>query len=378
MEPSYPPGERRSPTPGIPPLERSPSQPVDSDAFPPKSMQVLAVGLHTPDNHSMTFILVRKLLRDLRPALIAVCLILFLFAGFWVKITQRVTGEITPFFNTVARVAKLPPKLFEDVLFKGPGKVSQAVLGGADLRFEKPMDFLAVGLLHPVVIILASVWAVGRAGGAIAGELDRGTMELLMSQPVPRNRLILAHLIVDAIVIPTICLAFFAGTQAGILLVGPFEIDYTGVREALSREAPPAVVANLGIPTEPERLEISGRSQFPALANLAALIFSLSGLTIAISACGRSRWKVIGYSVLVGLIMFIVNVLGQLWDSAAFLRPLSVFYYYQPQKIMLRDEWSTMLAGVPVPAVGMLLLVGAVGYGFALRVFTKRDLPAPL
>lgn len=326
----------------------------------------------------MTFILVRKLLRDVRPALIAVCLILFLFAGLWVKITQRVTAEITPFFNTVARVAKLPPKLFEDVLFKGPGKVSQAVLGGADLRFERPMDFLAVGLLHPVVIILGSIWAVGRAGGAIAGELDRGTMELLLSQPVPRNRLILAHLIVDAIVIPLVCLAFFAGTQFGIWAVGPFEIDYTTVKEALGREAPPAVIATLNIPSEPERMEISGGAQFPALFNLAALMFSLSGITLAISSCGRSRWKVIGYSVLVGLIMFIVNVLGQLWDAAAFLRPISVYYYYQPQKIMLRDEWTTLLAGVQVPAVGMLFLAGAAGYAIALRVFTKRDLPAPL
>jgi ABC-2 type transport system permease protein len=334
----------------------------------------------------MTLILVRKLLRDARPALIVVCLILFVFAGLWVKITQRVTAEITPFFNTVARVAKLPPKLFEDVLFKGPGKVSQAVLGGADLRFENPTDFLAVGLLHPVVIILASVWAVGRAGGAIAGELDRGTMELLLSQPVPRNRLIFAHLIVDAIVIPAICLSFFAGTQLGLWLVGPFEIDYSGVRQALTRDAPPGIVANLGIPTEPEHLHVSGRAQFPALANLAALIFSLSGLTMLLSAAGRSRWKVIGYGVLLGLSMFIVNVLGQLWEAAAFLRPASVFYYYQPQRIMLRDEWFADLRAVwgpdsplgPVPVVAVLFAVGLLGYAAALRVFTRRDLPAPL
>ena len=82
----------------------------------------------------------------------------------------------------------------------------------------------------------------------------------------------------DAIVIPVICVAFFAGTQFGIFVVGPFEIDYTGVREALSREAPPAIVNNLGIPNEPEKLEISGLAEFPAMFNLAALIFALSGL----------------------------------------------------------------------------------------------------
>ena len=334
----------------------------------------------------MTFILVRKLLRDVRPALIAVCVLLFLFAGLWVKITQRVTAEITPFFNTVARVAQLPPKLFEDVLFRGPGKVSQAVLGGADLRFEKPMDFLAVGLLHPVVLILSTVWAIGRAGGAVAGEIDRGTMELLLSQPVPRNRLILAHFLVDCAVIPVLCLSFYAGTQFGLWAVGPFVIDYSAVRAVMAREVPPGVLGSIGVPAEPEVLVVSGRPQLPALTNLAALLFALSGLTMALSAFGRSRWKVIGYGVLVGLVMFIANVLGQLWDDAAFVRPFTVFYYYQPQKIMLRDQWTADLAAVwnghspvgPVPVVGVLLAVGAVGYLVALRTFTRRDLPAPL
>jgi ABC-2 type transport system permease protein len=33
---------------------------------------------------------------------------------------------------------------------------------------------------------------------------------------------------------------------------------------------------------------------------------------------------------------------------------------------------------VPVPAVGVLFGVGALGYALALRAFTRRDLPAPL
>jgi ABC-2 type transport system permease protein len=325
----------------------------------------------------MTFILVRKLLRDVRPALIAVCLLLFLFAGLWVKITQRVTAEITPFFDIVAERARLNPKVFEEVLFRGPGKVSQAVLGGADLRFERPNDFLAVGMLHPVVLILSCVWAIGRAAGAVAGELDRGTMELLLSQPLPRNRLILAHLIVDCVVIPTLCLSFYAGTQFGLWAVGPFTVDYSAVKK-LGLPFP--------IPTEPKVMDVSAKTELPALANLAALLFALSGMTLALSAYGRSRWKVIGYGVLVGLLMFIANVLGQLWEEAAFVRPLSVFYYYQPQRIMLRDEWATDLGAVwngyspvgPVPVVGVLLAVGAVGYLLALRIFTRRDLPAPL
>ena len=85
----------------------------------------------------------------------------------------------------------------------------------------------------------------------VAGELDRGTMELLMSQPVPRNRLILAHFLVDLVVLPTVCLAFFLGTQFGLATVGDFTPDYTSLKQLNDRNltSPPAA-AKPGEPTE--------------------------------------------------------------------------------------------------------------------------------
>src|SRR5207247_662200 len=129
------------------------------------------------------------------------------------------------------------------------GKVSQAALGWGDLNFERPNDFLAMGMLHPIVLALCLVWAVGRSSGAVAGELDRGTMELLMSQPVPRNRLILAHFIVDCIALPIICLAFFAGTQFGLAIVGDFVPDYTVFQQM---KGPVAYKIKSLIPEQPQ------------------------------------------------------------------------------------------------------------------------------
>jgi ABC-2 type transport system permease protein len=121
------------------------------------------------------------------------------------------------------------------------------------------------------------------------------------------------------------------------------------------------------------------------LVNTLALTFAISGMTVALSSVGRSRWKVIGYSVLVVVVMFIANTVGQLWEPANFVRPLTFFFYYQPQKAMIDNDWTVDLnkawslgRAVYVPAVGVLFAVGAAGYGFALRAFTRRDLPAPL
>ena len=330
----------------------------------------------------MTATLVRKLLRDVRPALIVVCIILFGFAALWVKITQRVTSEIAPVFNSVAMFVG-DKKLFEEVLFKGPGKVSQAALGWGDLNFERPSDFLAMSMLHPIVLVLSVVWAIGRAAGAVAGEIDRGTMELLLSQPIPRNRLILAHLIVDCVAIPFLCLSLFAGVQFGLAVAGDFVPDYTALK---SLKGPNGQPIPFQFPDNPPPLEVKAMGQLPALANTAALMFALSGFTIALSAMGRSRWKVTGLAVLVVVVMFVANTVGQLWEPAAFVRPLTAFFYYQPQKIMLDGNWFTDVGqgwngGKPllaVPTVGVLFAVGAIGYAVALRVFTRRDLPAPL
>ena len=314
----------------------------------------------------MTWVLVGKLLRDARWPFLVVWLILFTFSAFWVKIAQRVTTEIAPFFNGIALGAKINPKLFEEVILKGPGKVSQAVLGGAQIRFENPNDFLAVEMLHPVVIILATLWAAGRAASAIAGELDRGTMELLLSQPVPRNRLLLAHLIVDAILLPVFCLSIVAGMQFGLWLVGPFTVDYTMLDE---------VKLPFNIPKGPPVLDVSATRQPWSALNLATMMFAFSGLSICISSLCGNRWKAVGLATLMGVIMFMINVIGQLWEPASWIRPFTIYYYYQPQEIWLNHHWLTENG---MPMILILMLIGGIGYGLAFRVFGQRDLPAPL
>jgi ABC-2 type transport system permease protein len=332
---------------------------------------------------SVTLILVRKLLRDVRPALIVTCVLLFAFAAFWVKITQRVTTQIVP----MARLISQPfgnAKVLETVFVRGPSKVSQAALGWGDMNFDNPDDFLAIGLLHPIVLVLVLVWSVGRAAGAVAGELDRGTMELLMSQPVPRGHLIRAHLLVDCVVLPVVCLSFFAGTQFGLWAVGDFVPDYVMLEDAAKESE---MVSRLlkNVPRDPTPLAVSGRSELLGLVNTAALMFAIGGMTLALSAAGRSRWAVVGYAVLAVVVMFVANTVGQLWEPAGFVRPLTFFFYYQPQRTMIDGAWLVDVGAawnlgrpVLVPAAGVLLAAGATGYAVALRTFTRRDLPAPL
>jgi ABC-2 type transport system permease protein len=320
-----------------------------------------------------TLALVRKLLRDIRWPLVVVMALMVGFQCLWVKVSQRTVTEISPVFSTLAARAGTNQKAIESVIFAGPGKIAQTLVGGESLHFERAMDVLSIGYVHPLMQVLFCIWAIGRAANAVAGEIDRGTMELLLAQPIRRRTVIFAHLAVDAVAIPLLCLSLWGGTALGCRLVGPFRPST-------------AALAMFPFPVKVDEtlLQVDPWAFGPSLWNVGSLLFAVSGVTIALSAAGRFRNRVIGIAVLIFLLQFLVNVVGQLWDAAEWLRPLTVFFYYQPQQVVLADKWTVDPAAVwgrgpvSVNVLAILFGVGAIGYAVALATFTRRDLPAPL
>jgi ABC-2 type transport system permease protein len=317
--------------------------------------------------------LVRKLLRDVRVPLIVVMLLLGGFQCLWVKVSQRSVTEISPVFSTLAARAGTNQKAIESVIFGGPGKIAQTILGGESVHFERAMDVISIGYVHPLMQIIFGIWAIGRAASAIAGEIDRGTMELLLAQPIPRRNVVLSHLAVDAVVIPLLCLSLWSGTILGCRLVGPFTANTAVLK-----------IFPFPVQIDESLLTVDAWAFGPALWNVAGLLFAISGVTMALSAAGRFRGRVIGLAVVMFLVQFLINVVGQLWDAVAWLRPFTVFFYYQPQQVVLNGRWTVNPAmawgGGPEAANVLVVLfaVGAAGYALALTVFTRRDLPAPL
>src|SRR5207248_10193635 len=158
-----------------------------------------------------------------RLALFVAVLLLLLFQMLWARITERIIGQLAPFFHTLAGLGGLTDKDVQALVFEGPGKIVKTLIGGDSINLNGAMDMMTIGDVHPLMQTIFCIWAVGRAAGAIAGEMDRGTMELLLAQPVPRWRLILAHLCVDVLTIPVLCLSLWAGNVLGCWLVGPVQ-----------------------------------------------------------------------------------------------------------------------------------------------------------
>jgi ABC-2 type transport system permease protein len=289
-----------------------------------------------------TAVLVRKLLRDLRTSFVVMAVFLF---GFQI-LFAHVAPEVLSKFQQLG----LSMDFIQQIVFEGPGKIFQALMGIGEIHIERATDLHSISYVHPLTQIALCVWAIGRAASAIAGEIDRGTMELLLAQPLRRPQVIAAHLAADLVTIVGLTTALWLGTTTGVWIAG--------------------FAGNDG----PQHID--PRVFLAAQLNVGLFLFAVGGFTMAISAAGCSRNRVLGIAVIAALVQFLVNVLGQLWSRMEPLRPLTLFYYYQPQPMILHAEWYTESAVWLRLAV--LAAVGVVGYVAALVIFSRRDVPAPL
>lgn len=297
---------------------------------------------------------------------------------------------MSPIFVGLANNVGVSREELEGVIFEGPGKITRTIIGGETVQLDRAMDMLSIGYVHPLMQVIFCIWAIGRASGAIAGEIDRGTMELLLAQPMSRSRLVLAHLVVDLVTIPLLCLSLWAGNWVGAWAVG--EIRPEPPKQQKDRPSNPMlemIKARAAQQANEEetrkRLEVRPMEFGRAQVVVGGLIFAVCGYTMWLSSAGRYRLRVLGVAVLLTLLQFLINILGQMWDAAAWMRPFTIFYYYQPQQVILTGDWCVhfgewnggeALFALPMPLV--LYGVGAIGYLMAWRTLVERDLPAPL
>jgi ABC-2 type transport system permease protein len=225
---------------------------------------------------------------------------------------------------------------FQQFIDSGAIPPQFAQFGGGDIF--SLTGAVALGFVHPIAVGLNLVFALGYAATAVAGERQRGTLEVLLSRPLSRRRVYLTLAIAGAVFVAVTIAALTAGGLVGSTI--------TGRTEELG-------VGNLPI------LWLNGTLLFWAFGAIALLAsVSFDRLTPAI-----------GISLAIVLVSYFLDVLGSLWPDAKWLQPYSLFYYV---------DAKADLAGMPDASDFVVLaVVIAVAVGAALMVFPRRDLAAP-
>jgi ABC-2 type transport system permease protein len=197
---------------------------------------------------------------------------------------------------------------------------------------------ITLGTQHPLALAMIGVFAVGATSTAIAGERERGTLEVLLARPVSRTTLYLTVMAALLLAVALALIAILGGMLAGSLMLGiAGEIDAGRM---------PLVVLN-------------GFMLWAAFAT-----FGLAA-SVSFDRAGPA----IGLSLAYLMIHYFLEILGSLWADAAWTQAYSLFNRFQPGQI-LADAFSPL----------DLLIVSAatiIPVIYALIVFPRRDLAAP-
>lgn len=251
---------------------------------------------------------------------VAVCTLLL--AGFELMICALVaTVDITGVLEQLMKSA--PPFM-------------QSMLGKEFFGALTTRGMVAFGWNHPIALAPGAAIAIVLAARAIAGEIENGAMELVLSQPLPRRAYLVTHWAFAVASLLVLSLGGMCGTIAGQHLYNVPMFD----SNALLKVA----------------------------INFFLLQCAWFGVTSVFSVFGREGGRVAGAVFLLALLAYIISVIGRLLASVAFLLPYSLYDYYSPQGILIEFQ----PVGV---SFSVLFAVSVVCLGFVAWRFEKRDIP---
>jgi ABC-type transport system involved in multi-copper enzyme maturation permease subunit len=225
--------------------------------------------------------------------------------------------------------------LFESVTRNLPpflqALVSSQLLGGFSAH-----GLVAFGWNHPVSHALGTAPAIVLASGAIAGEIETGAIELVLSQPLSRASYFIGQILFAAASLALVSLTGLLGTVLG--------------QRAF-------------------HMEPFGHGPLLALAtDYALLMIAAFGITMLFSAWGREGGRVASAGFAIVLLSYFAQAIGRLWTRAAWILPWTLHDSFVPQKILVEHA----AAGRQLAVLGS---VAIVALGLAWARFRTRDLP---
>ncbi len=257
----------------------------------------------------------------------------------------------------------------------------------------------AIGMCfsEPVLILCILVWSIARGSDVVSGELSRGTLEMLLAQPIGRTRLMLTHSLVCIAGLASLCLMAWLGIYVGIHSNTIVETHTTSAAVQLPF-LPIEIPIAMG-PTIEQAVPLSSRVSpslyAPTTFNLFALGFFVLCLSTLLSSLDRYRWRTIGLAIGIYVVQLLIMLLSKASPAFRWAENFTFFSCYQPDGIVnYAQKHPTAAWGLLSPAgtqsaawthvlgpLGLSLLMIALGSVLLIAsvvIFQRRDLPTPI
>lgn len=198
-----------------------------------------------------------------------------------------------------------------------------------------PAMLLSMPWVHPLVLTLLWAHAIAYCTRIPAGEVDRGTIDVLLGLPVSRGQVYGTYSLVWLASGIALVILAAAGNTLGLRLLGQERID-------------------------------AGRLSI-LMVNLFCLYVAVGGMAWLASTLSNQRGRAVGVALAIVLASFLLNYLAQSWPVAQRVSFLSVLQYYRPLAIIRDVAW-------PIRDLIVLLATGTVLWMLGGIAFARRDL----
>lgn len=195
----------------------------------------------------------------------------------------------------------------------------------------------AVSLTHLVVLALAWSLIIATVTRVTAGEIERGTADLLLSLPVPRLKIFSSVSLVWVVAAVLVALCPWLG-----IVIGSSVFD-TSEEVRVWRFA-------------------------PAVANLAAMHLFVGGMTTLLAVVFSRRSHAIAAAIGILLLSATLNFIEPFLEAVRRIRFVSLLNYFRPVDVVRLETW-------PVGNLCALLGAGLVCWILAAAIFVRRDIP---
>jgi len=194
--------------------------------------------------------------------------------------------------------------------------------------------FLSLEFLSLFFILILAFFVGSSAGSAIAGQIEKKTIDFSLSQPISRTKFLLSEIIVTL--------------SYSILIVGILSV----IMFFLSK-------------TYHDPLSGSGVFAFAAIAT--AFLLAIYGIGIFLSSLMKSKISVAGGTVLIVVAFYILTAMTKIVDKLKDYDKFSLFYLYNPQKLLESGE-------INLNHLFILLAIAFIGILSSILIFNKKGL----
>jgi len=205
--------------------------------------------------------------------------------------------------------------------------------GSSDIaEFLEPAGFINSRVNASVGAVVLAVYAISLGTAAIAGEEDRRTMDLLLSTPTPRHRIVLERFAAMVTLVLAVAVVVLL-----VMVIGNPIVD-------LGFSVSNMLASNFGLA-------------------LLALVFG--SLALAVGGVTGRRGVTIGVSAGVTVATFFINGLAELVDWLEGPQKLTPFHWLQ--------RWDPLKDGFSLGTASLMVAVIAAFVAIAVWGFRRRD-----